>query len=241
MIITPADVKNPNVQAYLDFIAQHEGTTKYGYHTQYGGGHFDSLAQHPNPVGAFKGPTGSTTSAAGRYQFERKTSDGLMKQLGLKDFSPDSQDLMAVQNLANIGALDDVKTGNFGAATQKAQGQWESLKKVAAQMAPPVPGAPLAVPAPVSASVAALPTVPATAKNAIATIFDAAKPPAAPTPAGPEPLSDEQHQQLAQALGNDAKEQRGVAQAKFLNEPYTPNFDMPPSLDATINKYMALL
>jgi len=63
------------------------------YNTLYGGGSFQSYADHPRQ--SFIGPTGKPTSAAGLYQFEQGTWDDQKRKLGLKDFTPTSQDAAA--------------------------------------------------------------------------------------------------------------------------------------------------
>ena len=63
------------------------------YNTLYGGGSFPSYADHPRQ--SFVGPDGRKTSAAGLYQFQPGTWDEQAKRLGLKDFSPASQDTAA--------------------------------------------------------------------------------------------------------------------------------------------------
>jgi len=60
------------------------------YNTLYGGGSFQGYADHPRQ--SFIGPTGKPTSAAGLYQFEKGTWDEQKRKLGLKDFTPTSQD-----------------------------------------------------------------------------------------------------------------------------------------------------
>lgn len=63
------------------------------YNTLYGGGSFQGYADHPRQ--SFIGPTGKPTSAAGLYQFEQGTWDEQKRKLGLKDFTPASQDAAA--------------------------------------------------------------------------------------------------------------------------------------------------
>jgi hypothetical protein len=63
------------------------------YNTLYGGGSFQGYADHPRQ--SFVGPDGRPTSAAGLYQFQQGTWDEQAKKLGLKDFTPASQDKAA--------------------------------------------------------------------------------------------------------------------------------------------------
>ena len=120
---------NPNVQAFLNAIAEAEGTTKHGYATMFGGGKLTSLSDHPRKMASFKETTGRTnqTSAAGRYQFLGSTWDDVAGKLKLTDFGPVSQDLAAIALLDRAGALQDVLSGNLQNAAKKAGRTWASL------------------------------------------------------------------------------------------------------------------
>lgn len=122
-------LQDPNVRSFLDMISAAEGTTQHGYNTLFGGGKFDDLRDHPRQLFDFTETTGrpNKTSAAGRYQFLSNTWDEQAKNLGLPDFSPQSQDLAAVNLLKQRGILPDVLQGNWQAAVQKAGPIWASL------------------------------------------------------------------------------------------------------------------
>lgn len=119
---------NPNVRKYLDFIASSEGV-KHGYNTMFGNERFGNLGTHPNVRKAFKQTDGTTnyTTAAGRYQFLNGTWNGLQKQYGFRDFSPQNQDMGAIALIAQQGALNDVMSGNWNGATNKLGKTWASL------------------------------------------------------------------------------------------------------------------
>ena len=122
-----AALQEANVRAFLHVI--HEGeqgsrSPDVAYRTQFGGGTFDSFADHPREV-IRKGGIAST--AAGRWQFLSRTWDGLVQQYGFEDFSPESQDEGAVALIAGRGALDDVIAGRFATAIAKCAPEWASL------------------------------------------------------------------------------------------------------------------
>ena len=121
-------LNNPNVRKLLDVIASAEGV-KHGYNTIFGNERFGNLSAHPNVRKSFKQTDGKTnfTTAAGRYQFLKGTWDGLSRQYGLKDFSPQSQDIGAIGLIMQKGALNDVLKGNYSSAIQKLGGTWASL------------------------------------------------------------------------------------------------------------------
>ncbi|WP_252715568.1 glycoside hydrolase family 24 protein [Acinetobacter bereziniae] len=121
-------LNNSNVRKMLDLIAQTEGV-KWGYNTLFGNQKIDNLSAHPNLKKQFKQTDGKInyTTAAGRYQFIKPTWDGLVSQLGLKDFSPRSQDIGAIALLAENGALPYVLKGDYRTAVRKSGGTWASL------------------------------------------------------------------------------------------------------------------
>lgn len=123
--VTAADLTNSNVQALLRVIRQGEGTsTMNGYRTIFGGGLFDSYADHPRRIVK---KNGYSSSAAGAYQFLTSTWDETARIMGLGDFTPASQDLAAVGLLAKRGALADAKAGRFDAAIAKIGKEWASM------------------------------------------------------------------------------------------------------------------
>ncbi|HGL9559941.1 TPA: autolysin [Neisseria gonorrhoeae] len=92
-------VHNPQVRAFLDFIAASEGV-KHGYQTAIGNYRITDFSRHPgNSVRrSFTRTDGSrsTSDASGRYQFMGYTWKGLAKQYSFTDFSPATQDKAAV-------------------------------------------------------------------------------------------------------------------------------------------------
>jgi muramidase (phage lysozyme) len=120
-----------NLKAFLDMLAVSEGTAgkgDNGYNVLYGGGLFSGYADHPRKFLSF--PINGkmvTSSAAGRYQILAKFYDHYKVQLGLPDFSPASQDAIAIQLIRECKALDDINAGNISAAITKCKSRWASL------------------------------------------------------------------------------------------------------------------
>lgn len=123
--VTAADVAHPNVQAMLRVIRRGEGTAdEAGYRRIFGGQLFTGYADHPRTKVT---KSGYTSTAAGAYQFLSSTWDETARVMGLRDFSPSSQDWGAVGRLAFRGALDDVKAGRFETAIRKIAREWASM------------------------------------------------------------------------------------------------------------------
>ena len=122
-------LQNPNVRKFLDLISYTEGTQGNGYRTAFGGGKLNSLNDHPRYLKSFRQTDGkmNKTSAAGRYQFVRKTWDGVARQYGLRDFSPQNQDLGAVALLFQRGAIPALLKGDYQTAIKKTGDEWASL------------------------------------------------------------------------------------------------------------------
>jgi muramidase (phage lysozyme) len=119
-----------NVSAFLNMLRVGEGTSgPDGYRTMFGGGLFDSFADHPrirNRATFANGKT-VTSTAAGAYQFLETTWDECQRVLGLPDFSPASQDAAAVYLIRRRGALADVRAGRITDAIRKCNREWASL------------------------------------------------------------------------------------------------------------------
>lgn len=120
-------LKNPNVKAFLDTIAQAEGGD---YDFKYGavkGRKNDKWRITDYSLPPQKGSDGRTTSS-GRYQINLSnwTENGKGK-MGLVEFSPETQDLIAVEGLRQIGAIDAVVSGDMTIAIGKAAKTWNSL------------------------------------------------------------------------------------------------------------------
>lgn len=116
----------------LSLIAYSEGTATMGdrgYNVLFGGKTFDDYSKHPNIPRKFIAKTGETlsSSASGRYQILKPTWDNMAKRLGVTDFSPENQDLVAAALMLERGAETDVLSGNYTGAVQKLNSVWTSL------------------------------------------------------------------------------------------------------------------
>lgn len=130
---------SPNLRAFLDMIAVSElgeallEASDNGYNVIVGSTPrnpilFDSYADHPRRVIdlRIKGKA-IKSSAAGRYQLLARYWDAYRRQLDLKDFSPTSQDLIAIQQIRERRALPDIEAGRFVTAVRKVKNIWASL------------------------------------------------------------------------------------------------------------------
>jgi len=119
-------LKNANVNAFLKAIATAEGG---GYDFKYGAikgkkndpWRFSDYSTHP---GAGKG---GTITAAGMYQINRETWKEMGEKMGLSDFSPRTQDLIAVEIFRSINIIQSIVDGDVGTALKKASYRWSSL------------------------------------------------------------------------------------------------------------------
>lgn len=117
------------------------------YQLFYGGAHFNDMSDHPVSTGELKGvplpaamciragyPDGKCVStAAGAYQLIRpnwrrfREADPSRGWARLPDFSMASQDEAFRRNLIDIGALDDIESGDLQTAIKKMSKVWASL------------------------------------------------------------------------------------------------------------------
>lgn len=119
-----------NQSAFLDMIAWSEGTSTIessddGYNVLVGGSLFYGYSDHPR-IKVDLG-RGLYSTAAGRYQLLERYFDAYKKLLDLPDFSPESQDAIALQQIKECDALPDIETGDIPAAIIKCAHIWASL------------------------------------------------------------------------------------------------------------------
>jgi muramidase (phage lysozyme) len=120
-------LKNANVQAFLKAIADAEGGD---YDFKYGAvrgrkndpWRFTDYSTHPGPG------SGGVTTAAGMYQITKATwEDHGGRRMGLTDFTPETQDLIAVSILRHSGAIEKIQAGDIQSGLERASHQWAAL------------------------------------------------------------------------------------------------------------------
>ena len=119
---------HPIVAAFVKAIAAAEGG---GYDFKYGAlqgrvndrWRFTDMSTHPGP-----GIDGKAT-AAGMYQITRPTWEHHGAKLGLTDFSPRTQDLIAVEILRTLGVIEPIKAGRIVEVMPKVARIWAALPK----------------------------------------------------------------------------------------------------------------
>jgi len=111
-----------NVEKFLKLITFTEGTDrqKTPYNELFGFTNFVGYDAHPNIL--IRASNYSST-AAGRYQILKRTA----KMLKMKDFTPESQDLAAIQLIKQAGAYSFVLAGEWEKAILKTNKVWASL------------------------------------------------------------------------------------------------------------------
>lgn len=124
-------LSHANVGAFLRVIREGESSQKpTAYQMRWGGlkkpvAYFDDFSRHPR---IFEPTTGGRqSSAAGAYQIVATTYDSIAPSLGITDFSPASQDALAVALIDRRAALDDVMAGRIERAIVKLRPEWTSL------------------------------------------------------------------------------------------------------------------
>ena len=120
---------NMNLYAFLWMVRHAEGTAGMnGYRTMFGGGLFNSFADHPRQkIRRRSGAKYITSTAAGAYQFLEGTWDDCAAILDLPDFSPASQDRAARYLVFRRKAMPDILAGKLYSAIRKCNKEWASL------------------------------------------------------------------------------------------------------------------
>ena len=122
---------NNQRKAFLDMLAWSEGTDNgrqktrnHGYDVIVGG---ELLLITPITLANCRTKPKLKSTGAGRYQLLSRWWDAYRKQLGLKDFSPKSQDAVALQQIKERGALPMIDRGDIRQAIDRCSNIWASL------------------------------------------------------------------------------------------------------------------
>lgn len=130
------------VVAFLDLIAFSEGTSLSpitradGYDVIVTGADgpriFSDMSDHPFAGGkpgivVRVGPPKLISTASGRYQLLARYWPGYKAKLGLRDFEPMSQDLVAIQQIRERHALQHIVAGEIEVAIALVSNIWASL------------------------------------------------------------------------------------------------------------------
>lgn len=115
------------ISAFLAVIRQFEANHQYD--VLYGGGHFYDFSRHPNTRIAINLPgyEGKYSTAAGAYQINFPTYKEFAAKIGVTDFSPETQDALALAILKTTGAIDAIVAGDIPLAFSLAAPRWASL------------------------------------------------------------------------------------------------------------------
>ena len=138
--VAAQNTPDQRIAAFLAMIRQFESHNDYSI--IYGGGHFSDFSDHPRIKIWFHDPTKSApgdnnyTTAAGAYQIISTTFDQFARKLGITDFTPASQDAIAVALLKYRGAHDAIVAGDIAGALALASREWASLPGSTAQQNP---------------------------------------------------------------------------------------------------------
>lgn len=126
--IMAAPSLDARVNAFLAAIRRFESGGQYS--VMYPGNrYFSDYSKHPrSPVPILiKGYEGKKSSAAGAYQITAPTYDEFAPALGITDFSPASQDAIALAIVKRTGAYDALIAGDIESAFRLASSRWASL------------------------------------------------------------------------------------------------------------------
>lgn len=121
-----------NQQAFLDMIAFSEigpallAASDNGYDVLVGGTLFQGYADHPRKL-VWLPRLNINSTAAGRYQLLARYFDAYKVILGLTDFSPASQDAIALQQIKECRAIPLIESGDFETAVGRVAHIWASL------------------------------------------------------------------------------------------------------------------
>jgi muramidase (phage lysozyme) len=139
--ITAAQAGGEGVLRFLDLIAFSEGTSTHRLtkHDGYdvivtgvaGPEVFTDFSDHPfaggRPANIIRRVPLLISTAAGRYQLLFRYWRAYQASLGLRDFSPLSQDLVAIQQMRERHAIPMILAGNIQGAVEDCSNIWASF------------------------------------------------------------------------------------------------------------------
>ncbi len=141
--IDPTATLDQKVAAMLATIREFESNGDYA--VLYGVGnvpgypsHFSDFSKHPNikiPI-LLPGYEGKYSTAAGAYQINHPTYLDFAPRVGVSDFSPATQDALALAILQDTGAVLSLDLNDIGGAFADASKRWASLPGSAAGQHP---------------------------------------------------------------------------------------------------------
>jgi muramidase (phage lysozyme) len=119
-------LQNIPVVSFLDTIGYAEGAdynSLFGDHPAHKipKWKFSDYSKHPGGVGS------GGSSVSGRYQFKDETYALYAPKLGISDFSPRSQDMLAVYLLLSKGEFPKLANGDFKGVVNKRSKTWASF------------------------------------------------------------------------------------------------------------------
>lgn len=135
--LSPAAQGKPEIMAFLDMIALSEGTPESpltvnnGYDVIVTGVNgpqvFTDYSKHPGILVLVRNNPPLYSTAAGRYQLLYRYWVAYCQILSIHDFTPISQDFIAVRQMSERGALALIDAGNIEGAITACSNIWASL------------------------------------------------------------------------------------------------------------------
>lgn len=126
--------QNPKVQAFLKAIGIAEVGAELinqgkGYGKQIGGNYNTEEFSNPERLTSIPARLpGRPGTAFGRYQLHQQDFDWAKQELGVKNLSPQNQDIIGVQRLMFRGAIEPLLKGDLQTAIKKAGNEFTSLQ-----------------------------------------------------------------------------------------------------------------
>jgi lysozyme len=125
----PINDPKKNEQAFLKLIRSYEHVRDAPiiYHTAYGGKDFKTYENHPFERPEIIKKWGLRNTAAGAYQILLKTWKQVKDKVPVNDFTPESQDKVALYLIKDKRALTLVQAGEIEKAIPLLRGIWTSF------------------------------------------------------------------------------------------------------------------